>query len=276
MKRKTILLFFIFSLVFFITAFLVSHKKGVVQEPESTLRNATGKTVTFWLAEKGSSQAPAKKILRAGEIYRFRSPVPQEVTVINNGQAITLEIKPNRPWVFREYDEDVIEVYPGSHGRSDAQDLAPFVPTPMVVVDRMLAMVKINKNDILYDLGCGDGRIVIAAAKSFQSRGVGIDLVPERIQECQEMARAAGVESLVTFIQEDVFKVDISRATVVALYLLPDSNELLRPFLERQLKPGVRVISHNYPIAGWQKKRIDFQEIKDKEGDSHYIYLYRR
>jgi ubiquinone/menaquinone biosynthesis C-methylase UbiE len=134
----------------------------------------------------------------------------------------------------------------------------------------------VGKDDILYDLGCGDGRIVIAAAKSFKARGVGIDVVPERIRECKEMARGAGVENLVTFIQEDVFKVDISAATVVALYLLPDSNELLRPFLERQLKPGVRVISHNYPIAGWEKKRIDFQEIEDKEGDNHYIYLYRR
>ena len=137
-------------------------------------------------------------------------------------------------------------------------------------------MAEVGKNDIVYDLGCGDGRIVIMAAKQYGAHGVGIDLDPRRISESKSAAEKAGVEELVEFRMEDATKVDFSEATVVTLYLLTESNRLLRPELERQLKPGAFVISHNYPIPGWEDKEIEYVTIWDEGGEEHYIYLYQK
>ncbi|HYE40102.1 MAG TPA: class I SAM-dependent methyltransferase [Ramlibacter sp.] len=140
-----------------------------------------------------------------------------------------------------------------------------YVPTPQEVVDKMLEMAQVDSSDVLYDLGCGDGRIVITAASKFGARGVGIDLDPERIAEARANARSAGVEKRVQFRQANLFKSDFSRATVVTLYLLPALNERLRPQLWRQLKPGTRVISHAFNMgAEWppeQTERVDNKTI---------------
>jgi SAM-dependent methyltransferase len=134
----------------------------------------------------------------------------------------------------------------------------PFVPTPQDVVDRMLAMAKVGRNDTLYDLGCGDGRIVITAAKRFGARGVGIDLNPERIAEARANASKAGVDSRVTFRQANLFETDLSPASVVSLYLLPDVNLKLRPRLWAQLKPGSRVVSHAFDMGPeWPPEATD-------------------
>jgi SAM-dependent methyltransferase len=125
----------------------------------------------------------------------------------------------------------------------------PFVPTPQEVVDRMLALAKVNRTDTLYDLGCGDGRIVVTAASQFGARGVGIDLNPERIAEAQTAAKKAGVEQRVSLRVGDLFDIDLSPATVVSLYLLPDVNLKLRPQLWSQLKPGARVVSHAFDMG---------------------------
>jgi precorrin-6B methylase 2 len=125
----------------------------------------------------------------------------------------------------------------------------PFVPTPQEVVDRMLALAKVNRTDTLYDLGCGDGRIVVTAASQFGARGVGIDLNPERIAEAQTAAKKAGVEQRVSLRVGDLFDTDLSPATVVSLYLLPDVNLKLRPQLWSQLKPGARVVSHAFDMG---------------------------
>jgi len=125
----------------------------------------------------------------------------------------------------------------------------PYVPTPQRVVDAMLDLAKVGKNDLLYDLGCGDGRIVITAAKERGARGVGIDLNPVRIGEAKENAKKAGVEDRVTFIEGDLFAADVSPATVVTLYLLPDVNRRLRPRLWQQLKVGTRVVSHDFDMG---------------------------
>jgi SAM-dependent methyltransferase len=137
-----------------------------------------------------------------------------------------------------------------------AQDFAtppkldvPFVPTPQEVVDRMLALAKVGKTDTLYDLGCGDGRIVVTAAKQFGARGVGIDLNPERIAEAQSNAKKAGVEGRVKFRVADLFETDLSPASVVSLYLLPNINIKLRPRLWSQLRPGARVVSHAFDMG---------------------------
>ena len=125
----------------------------------------------------------------------------------------------------------------------------PFVPTPQAVVDRMLSMAALKKGDVLYDLGNGDGRIVITAARKYGARGVGIDLDPRRIREARANATRAGVDGQVTFIAGDLFKADMSEASVVTLYLLNSVNRELRPQLWRQLKVGTRVVSHAFDMG---------------------------
>lgn len=147
----------------------------------------------------------------------------------------------------------------------------PYVPTPDEVVARMLIMAGVNGKDFIYDLGSGDGRIVIAAARDYGARGIGYDLNPKRIQESNENARKAGVTDKVRFIQKDLFEADLSGATVVTLYLLPDVNLKLRPKLLDELRPGTRIVSHNYDMGDWKAER--YEEITVK-GTKHYIYRW--
>lgn len=134
----------------------------------------------------------------------------------------------------------------------------PYVPTPQEVVDRMLAMGRVGKNDVLYDLGCGDGRIVVTAAKLHGARGTGIDLNPVRIAEAKENAKKAGVADRTTFRVGDLFETDVSPATVVTLYLLPTINVKLRPRLWKQLKVGTRVVSHAFDMGPeWPPEKKD-------------------
>jgi 2-polyprenyl-3-methyl-5-hydroxy-6-metoxy-1,4-benzoquinol methylase len=131
----------------------------------------------------------------------------------------------------------------------------PYVPTSTEVVEAMLKVAKVGENDVLYDLGSGDGRIPITAAKQFGTRGVGIDIDPDRIKEANENAKTAGVTDKVKFLQQDLFKSDFSKATVVTLYLLPEINLRLRPQLFKQLKPGTRVVSHAFDMGDWKPEK---------------------
>jgi len=134
----------------------------------------------------------------------------------------------------------------------------PYVPTPDEVVDKMLTMAKVGKDDVVYDLGCGDGRIVITAARKYGARGVGIDLNPERIKEANENLQKARVGDRVKFMVGDLFESDFSEATVVTLYLLPQVNAALRPQLWRQLKAGTRVVSHAFDMGPeWPPERTE-------------------
>ncbi len=130
-----------------------------------------------------------------------------------------------------------------------------FVPTPNEVVDAMLKMAEVTKADTVYDLGCGDGRIVIAAAQNYGARGVGIDIDPERVAEATENVRKGKVADRVKILRGDLFETDISGATVVTLYLLTDLNLKLRPKLLRELKPGTRVVSHAFNMGDWKPER---------------------
>jgi SAM-dependent methyltransferase len=143
-----------------------------------------------------------------------------------------------------------------------------FVPTPNDVVNKMLEMARVTAKDVVYDLGCGDGRIVITAAQRFGCRGVGIDIDPDRIREATENVGRAKVTDKVRFIQGDLFEADISEATVVTLYLLTELNLKLRPKLMKDLRPGTRVVSHAFAMGDWKPERTEHVN-----GSS--VYLWR-
>jgi SAM-dependent methyltransferase len=144
----------------------------------------------------------------------------------------------------------------------------PYVRTPTNVVSAMLKLAGVDARDVVYDLGCGDGRIVIGAAKEYGARGVGIDIDPERVQEARDLARKAGVDALVKFEVNDLFAADFHNATVVTLYLLPDVNLRLRPKLLKELKPGTRIVSHDFHMGDWKP---DKHQMVDA---SSHIYLW--
>ena len=157
----------------------------------------------------------------------------------------------------------------------------PYVPTPEEVVMEMLKIAHVGKDDVLYDLGCGDGRIVITAAKKFGCRGVGIDIDPQRIRESQSNAIEAGVSDKVQFIQMDLFEAKISEATVVTLYLLSKVNLRLRPKLLRELNPGTRIVSHEFTMGEWDSdattsvKAEDYWHLyPENEWNVHNVYLW--
>ena len=153
------------------------------------------------------------------------------------------------------------------------QSLAPYVPTPQDVVERMLALAEVKQSDVVYDLGCGDGRLVITAAKKFGARGVGVDIDPERIAESNANAKKDGVDGRVEFKLQDAVTVDVSSATVVTLYLLSSSNMKLRPILTKQLKPGSRIVSHQFSMGDWQPEKVD--TFTDSNGSTRTLYLWR-
>jgi cyclopropane fatty-acyl-phospholipid synthase-like methyltransferase len=154
------------------------------------------------------------------------------------------------------------------------QSLAPYLATPDDVVDRMLALANTSSADTVYDLGCGDGRIPIAAAKKYGAHGVGLDIDPRLVKLAKANAKAAGVETLVEFRVENVLDADISPATVVTLYLLSSSNERLRPKLQQQLKPGARVVSHAFSMGrAWPADKVD--QFVSALGDEVTLYLWR-
>ena len=152
----------------------------------------------------------------------------------------------------------------------------PYVPTTEAAVQEMLKLAGVKKSDIVYDLGCGDGRIVIAAAKTFGARGVGIDINPVRISEAKENAKAAGVENLVRFEENDLFQADIREATVVTLFLLSQINLKLRPKLLQDLKPGTRIVSNTFDMGDWkpEKEATVGGDDAGYEPLSHRLYLW--
>jgi SAM-dependent methyltransferase len=150
----------------------------------------------------------------------------------------------------------------------------PYVPTPQPVVEAMLKLAGVKAGDVVYDLGCGDGRIVITAVKQFQAkRGVGIDLDPQRVKESVENAKQAGVSDKVELRQGDVLKLEsVADADVVTLYLYPSVNKKLEPMLRKTLKPGARVVSHEFGMGDWKPDRTE--RAKDARGSDHLLYLW--
>ncbi len=138
-----------------------------------------------------------------------------------------------------------------------------YVPTPEAVVEAMLQVAGVTKNDIVYDLGCGDGRIPVTAARKYGARGIGIDIDPQRIKEANENVAKNNVGDRVTIVQGDLFEQDLSKATVVTLYLLPSLNVKLMPKLMKELRPGTRVVSHAFDMGDWKpEKELDVEGRK--------------
>ena len=254
-----------------------ADSRQILLAPEEiTVRNVVDAPVHYGIVPYGSNSAPEGRTLIAGDVDRHRAKGLLIISFERAGRTITRSLTPGRAYSFRYDENDLLEIWLGSHGREDAEDLAPFVATPRAVVDRMLEMAAVGPDDVVYDIRCGDGRIVITAAERFGARGVGIDIDPERIRESRENASKAMVEHLVTFLLEDATRTDISKATIVTLYLLPESNGLLRPKLEKELRPGTLVVSHNYTIPGWEAKETGSERIRDGLDKEHSIYLYKK
>lgn len=159
---------------------------------------------------------------------------------------------------------------PGSY----LERIVPYVPTPQDIVEKMLELANVQPDDVVYDLGSGDGRIVITAAQKFGARAVGVELDPDLYKQSSDRIKELGLEGQAQVLHENMFSVNVHRATVVTLYLLTAVNEKLRPMLEKQLRPGARIVSHDFQVPGWEpEKTID---VLSKNGISHKLYLYVR
>ena len=241
----------------------------------ATLRNVTGRPLAYTVLPAPGARPTLTRTLAAGAVDRLLADEPFEISFDNGRRTASFIVHPGRPYSFRYDEEGVVRVYPGSHGRADAADLAPYVPTPPEVVGRMLEAAGVGRDDVVYDIGCGDGRVVIAAAKLRGARGVGIEIDPALVETCRARAREEGVEGLVRFVRMDGARARLREATVVAVYLLPESLETLRPLFERDLRPGARVVSHDYRVPGWDDRLVLSEALADATGRDHKIHLYR-
>jgi protein-L-isoaspartate O-methyltransferase len=150
--------------------------------------------------------------------------------------------------------------------------LAPFVSSPTRIVDRMLEMAAIKPTDTVFDLGCGDGRILFQAAQKYSAKAVGIEIDDKLVQMTNEKIVNLGLQNRVKVQQGNLLEADLSNADVVTIYLLTQSNEVLRPRLEKMLRPGTRVVSYDYAVPGWKPKKID--RTAESNSGGHVIYLY--
>lgn len=152
-----------------------------------------------------------------------------------------------------------------------AENLAPYIPTPQVVVEKMLEAAHVKPGDLVYDLGSGDGRILFTAVQEFGARAVGIEILPDLCERARDKVHSMGLDDKIRIVQGSALRTDLSPATVVTMYFLTGSNERLRPTLEKYLKPGARVVSNQFPVKGW--KPSDIAHVKDGSME-HTIYVY--
>jgi 16S rRNA A1518/A1519 N6-dimethyltransferase RsmA/KsgA/DIM1 with predicted DNA glycosylase/AP lyase activity len=163
----------------------------------------------------------------------------------------------------------------GTAQEKKPEKLAPYYPTPESVVEKMLQFGGLKKGERMFDLGSGDGRIVIMAAEKFGATATGIEMDPDLFKQSTERIRSLGLEKAARIVQGDIFKQDYSSANMLTVYLLPSSNDKVRPLLEKQLKKGTRIVSHDFEFAGWKPEKVETID-DDGEGRSHTLYLYRR
>ena len=246
---------------------------GLVLE-ESTLRNVTKRPVSYTIMP-GPGGPGRARTLAVGAVDRLVTSVPVEIVYDDGRHTMSYLVHPGRPYSFRYDEAGIVKIYPGSHGREDAADLAPYVPTPPEVAARMIELAEVGPADVVYDLGCGDGRMVIAAAKTRGARGVGLELDETLLQECRAAAKREGVERLVRFDRQDATQARLTGATVVLVYLLPESLETLAPLFERDLPAGARIVSHDYRIPGWDARLFRSEVLPGESERDHRVLLYK-
>lgn len=164
-----------------------------------------------------------------------------------------------------------LSVSPSFGQRVRGERLAPFVPSPQPVVERMLEAADLKPNETVYDLGCGDGRILITAAREFRAKAVGVELSEKLVKDAREQVKKLGLDNRVTILQDDLMKVDLRPADVVTVYLLTEANDQLKPAFERALRRGARVVSHDFKIRGWKPDRVEQVVASNR---THTIYVY--
>jgi uncharacterized protein (TIGR03000 family) len=267
------------------------------------LRTAAVACVLLGLAALGTAHGQQATPKAQPATLRIKMPYPSATLTINGVQTsqqsgstrifVTPPLEPDDKhdyfytvvafWEPNNYTKITrtreIKVVPGKEVELDLNQEDPkfpdkvvvrYVPTPPEVVEAMLQLAKVSKDDVVYDLGCGDGRMVIAAVKSGAKRGVGIDLDPQRLKECAENAKSAGVEDKVTFRQGDVLKVeDLSDATVIMLYMGNELNIRLRPILWAKLKPGTRIVSHRFTMGDWKPEKSETLTVRGEKFNIH-------
>lgn len=253
--------------------------KGEVTAANPTcisLRNESSELVMYTISWKDSGAYPLDRALNVGEIESYCEHQDLEITLRQGDRILYRRLEQGKNYSFGYAKNRRLVLREGWEGVDVPNDLAPFLASPAEVVDQMLELAQVDADDIVYDLGCGDGRIVIRAAEKYGARGVGIDFNPKRIEESLAAAAAAGVSEMLEFRVEDVMRSDFSAATVVTVYLLTRSNEKMRPLLEQQLKPGTLVVAHNYKIPGWENKMIERRSVHLTPAVTHTLFLYRR
>jgi SAM-dependent methyltransferase len=159
--------------------------------------------------------------------------------------------------------------------QGEVEKLAPYYPTPEVVVEKMLELGGLRPGEKMFDLGSGDGRIVIMAAQKFKAYATGIEIDPDLYKQSMERIRKLGLDKFARIVNGDIAKQDFSSADLVTVYLLPSSNDKIRPMLEKQLRKGARIVSHDFEFSGWTPEKVE-TIVDDGEGRSHTLYLYRR
>jgi len=152
-----------------------------------------------------------------------------------------------------------------------AENLAPYIPTPQIVVERMLEAGRVKAGDMVYDLGSGDGRIVITAAQKYGARGVGVEIQPDLCRKAIERIKSLGLEDRVRMVEDSALRIDLSPADVVTMFFLTSSNERMKPNLEKYLRPGARVVSNQFPITGWKSVEVVHLKLGSM---NHSIYVY--
>jgi protein-L-isoaspartate O-methyltransferase len=163
----------------------------------------------------------------------------------------------------------------GQQEKQEVEKLAPYYPTPETIVEKMLQLGNLKPGERMFDLGSGDGRIVIMASEKFQANATGIEFDTDLWKQSSERIRKLGLSKRARIIHGDIFKQDYSSANLVTVYLLPSSNDKIRPMLEKQLKKGTRIVSHDFEFSGWTAEKVEHID-DDGEGRSHTLYLYRR
>jgi protein-L-isoaspartate O-methyltransferase len=253
---------------------LVLGLLGCARHPPNRIASAQGPSATVSRSDPPARPPVGGAAARAGSEPARSAPGAMPATAARSESSSAPGGVPREVGVGVPPDQ--LAANPKDDGVPQVPHRVPdviFVPTPGPVVDRMLALAEPRRGEILYDLGCGDGRIVVAAAKRYAVKAFGFDIDPDRVAEARQRVRRAQVEALVTIERRDIFELDLSPADVVTLYLLPELNLRLLPQLQK-LKPGARIVSHDFGIEGIKPER-HLQVVLPGVKDEHEVFLWR-